>query len=616
MPFSAARTAAVRLVLLSSATAAQLQAQIIRPGAPTVEPTFGAVNAESMGRRAQYEFERFRLEHMPSSRDGRPGRCDEQVGRFCYWYDEKGPAAPPEAGATIEARKRLTAQLDSAARLDPYNRWLSGQRVRYHNEDGDFAGAIAAANECQVTGWWCDALRGFAYHEAGRFVESLASFEKALGRMPPRDRCRWRDLSFLIDDDARLRYRGLACGSPEREAYEDRVWWFAKPTYAMPGNDARTEYYARITYAEFLTDAPSAHQFGFDDDERELTLRFGWPRAWSRSGGGGGGGFGPPPMRPGGMGGMGGPMGRPMPPPMPAAAPVSVTGHERTPAYRYIPAGYVLLDPSNSDSTDWRLQAPPVIGRYGPTYARKVRILEHQKALFRRGDTALVAMAYDVRSEPAVGAAPIRAALAVTPGLTVAPKIAAVDNAPRIGVLQLRAPWGPLVMSAEVTAPDSAALIRARYGIKPPWAVGVRVTLSDLLFYNAGGELPSKAEEAIPRMLATERVRADKRLGVFWEAYGTDPAGERMKINLTVVREVEESGFLRKKAQALKLTREATPVTVGVEDMSARGSRTSARAVELDISTLKKGSYIVQLEIEVAGQYTVRADHRIEIISP
>ncbi len=36
--------------------------------------------------------------------------------------------------------------------------------------------------------------------------------------------------------------------------------------------------------------------------------------------------------------------------------------------------------------------------------------------------------------------------------------------------------------------------------------------------------------------------------------------------------------------------------------------------MQLDIGTLKKGAYIVQLEIEVAGQYPLRADHRIEII--
>jgi hypothetical protein len=83
-----------------------------------------------------------------------------------------------------------------------------------------------------------------------------------------------------------------------------------------------------------------------------------------------------------------------------------------------------------------------------------------------------------------------------------------------------------------------------------------------------------------------------------------------------VVREVEESGFLKRQAKALKLVHEATPVIVSVEDLSARGSGTSPRALELDIHTLTKGAYIVQLEIEVAGQYVVRAEHRIEIIAP
>ena len=83
---------------------------------------------------------------------------------------------------------------------------------------------------------------------------------------------------------------------------------------------------------------------------------------------------------------------------------------------------------------------------------------------------------------------------------------------------------------------------------------------------------------------------------------------------MTVVREVEEGGFLKRKNQALRLVREATPVSVSVQDMSARGASVSPRAIELDISTLKKGAYIVQLEIEVTGQLPLRADHRIEII--
>ena len=79
---------------------------------------------------------------------------------------------------------------------------------------------------------------------------------------------------------------------------------------------------------------------------------------------------------------------------------------------------------------------------------------------------------------------------------------------------------------------------------------------------------------------------------------------------------MEEGGFLKRQAKSLKLVHEATPVIVSVEDLSARGANSTPRALELDISTLKKGSYIVQLEIEVAGQYVVRAEHRIEIIGP
>jgi hypothetical protein len=144
--------------------------------------------------------------------------------------------------------------------------------------------------------------------------------------------------------------------------------------------------------------------------------------------------------------------------------------------------------------------------------------------------------------------------------------------------------------------------------------VGTRVTVSDLLFYKPSGVPPTSVEEALPLALPTERVHANAPLGVYWESYGTDPAGEMMKLTVTVVREVEETSFLNRKSKALRLVREATPVSISTQDMSARGRTISPRAVQLNISTLKKGAYIVQLEIEVDGQYALRADHRIEII--
>ena len=174
--------------------------------------------------------------------------------------------------------------------------------------------------------------------------------------------------------------------------------------------------------------------------------------------------------------------------------------------------------------------------------------------------------------------------------------------------------WGALLFSGEVWSADSSIVARARYGVHPPYAVGTRVTVSDLLFYKPSGAPPTSVEEALAQALPTERVRSSAPLGVYWEAYGTDPTGEAMKLTVTVVREIEETSFLRRKSKALQLVRQATPVSISTQDMSARGRTISPRAVQLNISTLKKGAYIVQLEIEIAGQYALRADHRIEII--
>ena len=566
-------------LFLASVPCVPAGAQILRtPGNAADGPTVDASAVVDAGRRAQQDFEVFRRKHLPNASVGRPTNCDETVGRFCYWYNEK-QVIPPEPKIIADARLRFLTTLDSLVKLAPDSRWITGQRVRYLDEAGQHQAALDAARACTVGGWWCDILVGFALHELGHYVDAGKAYEAGIGKMLGRDQCTWHDVSLLIDDDARQEYNRYPCGDPRRTAFENRVWFLGHTLYAAPGNDTRTEWYARMTMAELLKDAPSQYEFGFDDDERELMLRFGWERSWAMTHDG-------------------------------------ITGEETMPAYRMIPAGFVINEPSLSDSANWRLQLPPVIARYGPPYATVLKPLEHQKAVFHRGDSALVVLAYDSRTMPELAGVPINAAVVVSPGTTPVGYTTSVANAPPVGVLTVKAPWGPLLMSAEVTAPEHHAVARARYGVRPPYAVGTRVTLSDLLFYAPYGTFPATAEEAAPHALPTERLHADQKLGVFWESYGTDPAGVKMSVSLTVVKEVAEAGFLRRKAEALNFVRQATPVSVAVEDVSARGATVSPRAIELDISTLKQGSYIVQLEITVAGQFTVRADHRIEIIGP
>lgn len=580
------RLAQLSALALMFSASTEIHAQIIRDPSAKTGAAADPGSALETGKQAQADFERFRHEHLPAARSGAPGQCDETVGRFCYWYNERETV--PHEPATITARREaLNAILDTLAHRDPADRWISAQRVRYLVESERPGDALKAAQECGTGGWWCDILIGFSLHMLGEYRSADSVYAAALTKMLPRDRCAWRDISMLIDDDTKQQYRRLPCGDKARDAFEDRVWLLAKTLYAMKGNDSRTEWYARMTMALMLQDAATPHQFGFDDDERELMLRFGWARAWATT-------RSADPRQRG----------------------FSVVSMEPIPAYRMIPPGFVLNNPPLSDSTNWRLQLPPVIARYAPSYAKTLKALEHQKAVFRRGDSAMVIMAYDARVTKELKDQKVNAALVIVPADARRAYMVSMKDAPMTGVLTARAPWGPVLMSAELTSTEKSAVARARYGVSPPFAVGTRVTLSDLLFYKPYGSFPNSAEEAAPHAHPTERLRADDKLGVYWEAYGTDPNGEKMNISLTVVKEVEESGFLRRQAKALKLSREATPVSVTVQDLSARGQNLSQRALELDIRTLTPGSYIVQLEIEVAGQYIVRADHRIEIVNP
>ena len=552
------------------------------PGA-LADPTATA----NAARNAQLQFEQFRRANLPesrSSRGGGGGSCDEQVGRFCYWYDEKEPPPPREPDRVREARKRLIAALDSAAAANPSNAWVAAQRVRYLVEDGRSTDAVAAAFACKADGWRCTTLVGFAYHEAGDYVRADSAYQTALRAMSARERCDWEDISLLLDEELLPKYRAQQCGDSARLAFERRVWWLARPLFSTRANDARTEHYARLTMVQMITEAPSAHEGGFDEDERELLLRYSWPRAWSRSGGGlmsrGGG----------------------------------TVGHEPTPAYPYLPNAFVYDNPVNSDSLRWTTRPGVVHARYAPAYAMPLQRLEHQSALFRRGDSALVVLAYDLRSDSALAhARDVQAALVLTQGEERDATIVHVPNKSR-GVITAYSVWASMLMSAEVTSPTVGRSARARYGIRPPYAVGVRVSLSDLLLFEPYGSLPTTLTEVVPHAMQSLRVRGNKKVGFYWEAYGTNPAGEMMNINVTVAPEVvDEPTKAQRLKRALRVWKEAKPVSVQVQDVSARGQSVSPRSVEVDLSTLPPGPYLVELEIEVAKQYHVRAERRIVV---
>ena len=579
---------ALSMMCLTPAFAAAPHAQVMDVRSAT--PPAATASVDDL-RNAQEGFETFRRRRAPAMavRSG-PDRCDERVGRFCYWYEEDSPEPPSEPDQIREARARLIEKIDSTGREFPNDRWVSGQRVRYLTEAGRYDDAIRAAQACTSREWWCYALRGFAYHVAGRFEEADSSYEGALRLMTPTERCNWRDMKLLLDDDRLRWYREQNCVG--RLPLEERVWWLARPMLSGKGNDARTEYYSRLMMAHFVEDAPSAYVMGFDFDERELTLRYGWPIAWTRQPAGnliGGGG------EPG------------------------LVGHERTPAHPFLPVRGTLENPASSDSAGWRSKGiPPVRARYSPVYAKRLLPLEHQSALFRRGDSALVLAAWSVAQDSelsaAVDANDLTAAMVLTRGDEKDAVIVRSESPQRTGTFMVRSTWGSMLMSIEVAAARRHTLSRARYGVRRSDESQSRIQVSDIVLYEPYDSTPTSAEDVVSHMRTSERIAVGSRVGIFWEAYNTDPTGEGIEVNITVAPENRGGGgWLTRGLRALRRVKEAQPVSVGMRDVSARGSPVTARAVEVDLATLTPGRYLLQLELN-AGPNVVRVERTITIV--
>ncbi|HEX4932293.1 MAG TPA: hypothetical protein VFV33_03885 [Gemmatimonadaceae bacterium] len=540
----------------------------------------------------QSQFEAFRRRNLPRftlSRSG-PNTCDEQVGRFCYWYDERESPAPDEPTTIVEGRRTLVAILDSAYRAFPDDRWTSGQLVRYLTESGKLADAVAAADACKVGGWWCPALRGFALHVAGRFAESDSAWERALRLMDERQRCEWRDLKLMVEDALLRQYRELSCA--QRTAFEERIWWLARPMLSLEGSDARSEFFARRLYAHFIEDAPSVYQMGFDEDERELLLRYGWPRAWSQH-----------EVYAYGQGRT-----------------QVITGHEPSPAPPMLPVAATVRNPALSDSIGWRGKGlPGVRARYAPDVARALLPLTQQSAIFRRGDSALVVMSYDVRHVAALARAAARpgelaAALVLTKGEAKDASIVRLPTPGARGTITARTSWGPMLMSAEVSSRRDRTLARARYGMRATENAGSRVAISDLLLFEPFDGMPRTLDDVLPHVAASQVVKEGSKVGIYWETYNTNPGGEGIQVAITVAPEDEkEGGWLQRGLTALRLVREAQPVSVGLSDVSARGLGFTPRAVVVDLATLKPGRYLMQLEITAEGTIPVRAERVLTV---
>jgi hypothetical protein len=535
-------------------------------------------------RDAQADFETTRRHNLPRDWGHSGGDCDERIGRFCFWFGVDATAPPPEEPRRIgEARDRVVHQLDSTAALLPGDEWIAGQRVRYLVEAGRTADARAAARACRAAAWWCEVLAEFALHAAGDFAGADSAYRAALSDMPRDERCRWTDLSLLLEGELRQRYRRLAC--EERAGFEERLWWLAQPLYSVPGNDRRTEHFARATMSRIAEGSRTAYGVPWGDDLREITLRYGWPAYWTQQ-----------------------------PPSASAPLEVVVTGHNAPQAVHFLPAAGALGDLEAATADAWAPDARRPRELYAPVYAASLARLEHQVALFRHGDSCLAVAAYDVGRDTLFAGASPDAALVLARDERTAPVIERRAAAGASDVIVAKVECRPLLFSLEVLARAKRHAARVRYGVRPPLPPpGGGVAVSDILLFDPADSLPTDLAAVLASVRGSATARSGARLGLFWEMYGLDPSGEPVTTSVTVAP--ARAAWLRRAAQSLGLARGRATVRLQWAEVPQPRGFVAGRGLAIDVSGLARGRYLIAVQV-ATGRSEAVATRELEVVGP
>jgi hypothetical protein len=491
------------------------------------------------------------------------------------------PSERERAHRALRLRQELLARLDSAAALVPGDDWIIGQRVGLRIQQADHAAATRTAAACRATPWWCSALLGFALHLDDRIVEAEAAFDAALDGMPMNTRCGWAgELAALLEEPVRSRYVNATCSA--RDSLQAHIWWLADPFLLRPGNERKTEHYARLVAMQLhhmrLQQPGDYAPYDFSmapcHDHHKPLIRGGWPETWWERGS-----FRPP-------------------------------SH----GYGFVPRASALLDPFAADEAAFDARAGTDRERYAPSYA-SVSTLPQQTAFFLRDDSLLVATAMPAAGVLSAGVALTssgrEAAELLTPYAATADAaaVAAVAEAAVSSADVLRftgtVAAGAWVVSVESFGTDGSAA-RSRFGRPAVEPTHAGVALSDLLLIvwpDAPQSVGEDLADVLPRMLATTELERDRPVGVFWEVYGAARAREQqLLLSVTPLR----PGLLRRAAELLRLRSADRPITMQwdeSDDAAYHPSTVSrrARAIRLDISQLPTGSYLLRIEVREAG---------------
>lgn len=507
---------------------------------------------------AQRSFEVYRRNHLPIRAGDGGGPCDVRIGRYCYWRGDDADDAPkPDESADVRSRRNdLIVHLDSAATQLPGDPWIAGQFARYLTEAERVDDALRFASmRCGAGPAWCAALGGYAAHAGKRFAAADSLFSVALATLALPERCRWLDISALLDGPLADRFEHLPCEA--RDSLTRRILQLGAPLYSVSTTDLLTEHLARYTLARIAEHSAMPDGETWGDDERELVIRYGWPQWYSR--------------------GL---------PTIQMEQRASITGHDAGMPYDFIPSQHALDQDARIAADDWTLDDRRARTGYAPAYARSMHDVPNQIARFRRGDSTLIVAAWDVRRDTTLIGRQVAASLVIAADgapLVVETK----DSARTTGHLSATTAGDSGVVSLELLAAADRRAARRREGFAA--LDRHRLSLSDLMLYSPSVTETADFATVRDNSLPSNEVPLARTVGVYWEAYGLQTAGEPVHYTLSV-QQVGVS-WMRRTVERLHLADRTTGLRLQWDEVPERHDGIAGRGVRIGLARLRSGTY-------------------------
>jgi hypothetical protein len=512
----------------------------------------------------------------------------------------------------------LIERLLAALARHPTDSWLRSQTVRVLTENRDVATADSALRSCLGgTAGECDFLRGYVRDAAGEWQTASQLFDAALNALTPSERCKWSSVEPLIDPRESQQYRAMPCST--RQALDAAMWWLATPLFSDAGNRRFTEHIARLIRNQMVSaiDFDAHHDLrpaNGSDAVAAMRLRYGWPqhlfwagsgedRAHTRY------------------------QGARNAPPFPAAEYASSNSSTMS----SLRAGQRPHEVRDSDFVvDRSLTASADVWPHEFYLHPKGyigRLLKSQLAVLRRPSSALVLFGTTLEG----GVVDRITASSGTFGLYFSSGPGAFERLQeRAGSTSQRYVLSALVRSSGIISveysPDHGPLAAAvsRFGVPAetlvPLAAG-QCAVSEPMLIQASAVAGLGITDVQSGLLGDLQLLSPKRIGVAWESYG----GGSDDSETTLLRVVQAAAAHPMVRLGRSLGLAARPVGTialswkdgGVSRVRLEGDSATAtrfHEVVIDLATLGKGSYELEIEVTRSGCTPARSARQFSIV--